>query len=641
MTTSQDSFSEIYFLGDSLTDGGNRFAIYDSLLTVGLPLDEFGYNQNFTNSEIDGDGLMWSQQIGGLIGADASSVYNFAYGGATAMGIQTIQDAVGDRSILLDHGLTLEDLAPNADGSVNDTVKALLAANEYGLEQLSKLLVTDNINLTGQVQNVLAFAAEKNGVSETGEVFQENSAAFLLIGGNDYVAFNPLTDDATAFVTDLVTTILGSAQALVAAGIDTLIYTTQPPASIAPISQIAAEQAKLYLMSLGTPEPEAEAIKQQILAGLDTMVAQQNAFVQQGLAQLAAATGVEVKVVDFNRMSVNMAEDMSSFGLEYAGSAYLTTGSIAKEFIDADGDGNPEVINYLGLPAELQDGEYISADIDGDGTPDLIVETDPAAAGYDLDEIAFLDPYHPTAAVQDMIARLTEASLNDTVAFLSAGDDFNFGSSEDSLVFAEAGDDTVCGESGQDVLFGGLGDDSLDGGDGKDVVVGGAGDDCVKGGNDADVVSGSDGDDVLFGGNGNDILVGGRGDDHVFGGRGNDLFVQKLDPDAEETDVLSGGRGRDALFVEVKVDGDNFTDADFAAVEQGLENALQHGWSTFVFRDVTWSLSGIEEVFVANSADAEAFAAVYADALDFVHADSELVALAADWNQIDPDSYMV
>jgi len=641
MSASEINYSEIYFFGDSLSDSDNRYALYESLLSVGLPVGQFGYDKSFTNTETNGDGLLWTQQVGDLLGTDASEINNFAYAGATAVGTQTIQDTVtsSNRSVLLDHGLTLEDLAPNEDGTVNETVKALLAETELGQEQLAKLQVTDNINLSGQVQNAIAYAASTNGVSETGEVFQEGSAAFLLIGGNDYQTFNPLTDDATAFVTELVTTVLGNAQALAAAGIDTLVYVTQPSVSVAPVGQIGAEQAKLYLMSLGTPEAEAEAVKQQILAGFDTMVEQQNAIIQDGLAQIAAATGVEIKVVDVNRLSKSIADDLSSFGMEYAGSYYLTEGSEIKEFADADGDGNPEVINYLGLPAELEEGEYISADIDGDGNADILVETNPAAAGYDADEVVFFDPYHPTAAVEDMITRLTEASLKDEVAFLGEDDTFHFGDRGDSLVFAEAGNDAVFGGNGQDVLFGGVGNDIVNGGKGQDIVVGGDGNDVVTGGKSADVLAGSDGDDLLYGQKGNDILVGGDGNDLVIGGKGNDLFIQKLDADAGESDVLSGGRGCDALFVEVKVDGETVTDSDFAAIRQGLEDAVAGRCGTFTFNNVSWSLSGIEEVFVANSADAEAFAAIYAEALDYVNADAELVALAADWNQIDPDPY--
>lgn len=636
MTSPYPQYSEIYIFGDSLSDGGNFYGVFSSLLTVGFPLDSFGYNHTFTNAEATGDGQVWSQSIGDLLGVAPEQVNNFAFGGAEAIGTQTIQEAIVSRNLdteFLKDGLTADQLAPNDDGSVNATVTDFFAETAFGQDQLDKMRVADNVNLTGQVQNAAAYAAAQNGVSETGEVFQEGSAAFLLIGGNDYAAISPVGFDAEAFLTELVGSILSNAQSLVAQGIDTLVYFTQAPLTFAPVGQLAVERYKLALLAAGLSEEQAEAAKQQFVADLASLSDQQNALVQQGLEQIAAATGAKVEIVDFALISALLQDDLSGFGFLSAEPHLLDTGSFPHAFQDADGDGNPEIINDFGQLEELKPGEFIASDEDGDGTPDVVAALNPDTLGLDLDDVLFFDPYHPTAAAHDIFARFAADTLAGKVSLLDADSNSFRGTCADETVFAGAGDDRLFLRSGNDVAFGGLGDDRIQGGRGNDILSGGGGADTVRGGSGSDVLTGGDGNDVLSGGRGNDILAGGTGNDKLLGGSGRDLFLQTLDG-GQDTDLIDGQFNFDALFVEV--DGDAVTDLELAAIQSDLAAAIDSCTGTFTFGDTTWTLRNIEKVFIGNAADADQFAQAYADALDYVRADAGLVDAAAGWNQIDP-----
>ncbi|MDQ3603892.1 MAG: hypothetical protein M3385_08555 [Actinomycetota bacterium] len=136
------------------------------------------------------------------------------------------------------------------------------------------------------------------------------------------------------------------------------------------------------------------------------------------------------------------------------------------------------------------------------------------------------------------------------------------------------GDDNLLGKGANDVLYALGGRDNLLGGEGKDWVlggderrtlggektlVGGPGNDGVFGGNDSDNMVGGSGNDVLWGqrgsdrlvgGGGNDIVDGWEGSDRLFGGGGADLFVDGPFDDTSKDEILSGGDGDDAFFVD-------------------------------------------------------------------------------------------
>ena len=88
-------------------------------------------------------------------------------------------------------------------------------------------------------------------------------------------------------------------------------------------------------------------------------------------------------------------------------------------------------------------------------------------------------------------------------------------------------------------------DGSSDGdsdGDFDDALFGGRGDDFLVGG---------DGADRVQGGRGDDTLDGGAGDDDLIGGRGDDVAVYVAGDNEGDHDVYHGGRGTDALRLEL------------------------------------------------------------------------------------------
>jgi Ca2+-binding RTX toxin-like protein len=119
------------------------------------------------------------------------------------------------------------------------------------------------------------------------------------------------------------------------------------------------------------------------------------------------------------------------------------------------------------------------------------------------------------------------------------------GNTGSNLLLGGGGDDIVRGGAGIDSLFGEDGADQLFGDAGVDYLVGGIGNDVIDGGADADALYGEDGDDTLIGGTGfhTDILVGGFGNDILRGDSG-----------LGDYDLMDGGTGDDAYYVDTPSD---------------------------------------------------------------------------------------
>jgi Ca2+-binding RTX toxin-like protein len=121
------------------------------------------------------------------------------------------------------------------------------------------------------------------------------------------------------------------------------------------------------------------------------------------------------------------------------------------------------------------------------------------------------------------------------------------------------------GKGGADSLFGGTDDDSLFGGDGNDTLRGNAGNDALDGGA---------GDDRIYGEAGGDLLQGGAGADRLFGGDGDDMMIADaadialIRASARAADVIDGGRGYDALFID---DGTAPTGVEIVLEQIGVE----------------------------------------------------------------------
>ncbi|MEO1293459.1 MAG: SGNH/GDSL hydrolase family protein [Pseudomonadota bacterium] len=185
----------------------------------------------------------------------------------------------------------------------------------------------------------------------------------------------------------------------------------------------------------------------------------------------------------------------------------------------------------------------------------------------DIDDYAFIDGVHSTAAGQDLLySQATSATTDDvTVETLSVGtldSETLTGTAANDTIQARAGDDTVSGGAGDDILGGAAGNDVLSGNQGDDLLVGGGGNDVLKGGIGDDALSGNAGRDILFGGLGDDILNGGVGNDRLFGQQGDDI----LDGDGG-SDTLTGGGGSDTfVFTDFgRSSTDTITDFDVTA----------------------------------------------------------------------------
>ncbi|MEB3357675.1 MAG: hypothetical protein VKK04_13185 [Synechococcales bacterium] len=159
----------------------------------------------------------------------------------------------------------------------------------------------------------------------------------------------------------------------------------------------------------------------------------------------------------------------------------------------------------------------------------------------------------------------------------------------------------ILGTPQRDRLVGTQRGDEIRGFNQRDVMAGGAGDDIIFGGRGSDRLKGNDGNDALYGEAGSDRLIGGQGDDLLDGGRGKttarggggcDTFVLTRgsglmmirdfkDCDRlglskgirfNQLDIVQQGRntlislGNDPLAVLQRVDADDLTRRDFAAV---------------------------------------------------------------------------
>jgi Ca2+-binding RTX toxin-like protein len=579
-------FRELFVFGDSLSDDGNLYTLFEDILGIGLPSEDVGYSEKFTNAEPLGDGQLWVEEIVSPLNLNPDKVHNFAFGGARAVGEATIYDAVAQRGIefLIPEPLDETTFKELYNGPVTPILERL------GPELADNFAAENDLWLTGQVSNALA---------STGDSIPKGSAATFLVSGNDYI-FDP-----NFSVPDIAESIVDNAARLVDKGLDTVIYQTQPSLRLTPFSN---------------------ALQKDSLDALDKAIAAQNALVIAGLQDLDA----EIRIVDLAKLTEVLGEDPSAFGFFDFGDTpagrILGSGSQPLENTVDPATGQSTI-------DRLPPGSFRTIDIDrnDDGRPDAFNLLDPNGAGIDEDEMLFFDVVHPSAATQDIIAQHYVASLEGRVQFLE-GDNQNIRlGAQDDVVFARAGNDGVDGAQGDDVVFGGAGNDRVEGGRGKDVVVGGAGNDRVEGGRGSDVVAGSDGNDHLTGGRGDDVLAGGAGNDMAMGGQGNDLFILKPQG-APTSDEVLGGDGVDRVFIELDSE-----DIDIDAVTRSLD-AFQPGRPfDLAIGDAEIVMDEVERILIGDSRSPEAFQEAYNEAFAGLSSDAVTIAnLAAQWNVVDP-----
>ncbi|ADM08417.1 30S ribosomal protein S1 [Parvularcula bermudensis HTCC2503] len=229
--------------------------------------------------------------------------------------------------------------------------------------------------------------------------------------------------------------------------------------------------------------------------------------------------------------------------------------------------------------------------------------------GVPLDQIAFVDPIHPSEAAQKILVQTMLETLTAENIVGTLGRDDLVGTDGDDFVVAREGRDFVDLGLGDDMVLGGTGNDEILGGGGNDLISGGSGTDSLYGDDGNDVLVDNDGWDVVRGGLGNDILIKGSGFDTMFGDEGDDIFIY-TDQDLFarrsifERLLAFGGEGNDTLVLRLS-----------------SEKADAYNEGTLTLQDLKISIEDIENVVVVDGFDLP-------DGLS----DNPLLAEAEAWN---------
>ena len=452
-----ENINRIAYFGDSQTDGGNLFELTSRLFIRPFPLAEFGYTENVTN------GQNYAEVVTDLLGVE---LFNLGFGGASALGRSPLSEAI-------DPALTDQFLIANPD-------PADLAFDS---------------SFSGQVERYLAAVA--GGAPE-------GDAVSIYIGLNDFNNFVPtdlgnIIGEATAFAGAVIQQILGSATAMVQAGAGTVIINTLPLPSFFPTFKFA--------------DPLVQASGDLVVGAFNEALAVN--------AQGLAALGADVRIVDLEAISAEIAADPGAFGFQ----------TVAEQ-------------RFFGTAADPTILE--------DGTP--FFQSNPAVDGLAPDQFAFFDLVHPTEATHQIHGVFSAETLQNGAQLFGDGADRAVGDAGDDFVLTARGRDKAILRDGDDVALMGRGRDKAVGGDGSDLLALGAGRDVGRGNAGDDVLAGGAGGDRLFGGGGNDLIAGGLGADVMAGGAGDDVFVID-DPDflngAVARDLIIGGAGNDTLVLRL------------------------------------------------------------------------------------------
>ncbi|MEO1139907.1 MAG: SGNH/GDSL hydrolase family protein [Pseudomonadota bacterium] len=449
INSAPSSVQQYVFFGDSLSDNGN---LLNAAMDV-LPPEVLGQISGFEGRASDGP--TFAEYVAGLTGLPQS--LNYAVAGGEATGTQLLAEFIDE------FGLTGQIIVPPDDP-----------------------LLTFDMNLGAQVDR---FAADAQG-SDVSPL-----AAFILAGGNDYLALRDASDPLSAAlglfdtIGTTVEATIGAAFEIAQTGVGRVVISSLPSAGFVPaIGQLG-----------GT-----------VTGIVDFLIDLHNEGLQSGVSDLVEA-GIDAVYFDLQAITDAILDDPTGFGLYAPLSLTLTEGD----------------------PNEL--------------------------ASYDDSQVAFWDSIHPSAASHGIIGAYTAHALNDPAVALGGGDDNVTLNDSGELVLAYGGNDQVIGGSGDDIVFLGSGNDAADGAGGDDVLSGGAGNDMLMGGDDNDILSGGVGNDTVLGGAGDDVIIDGLGADSMTGGDGNDIFIffdpgLIGGSSGGQPDTMNGGNGDDALLVVLSQD---------------------------------------------------------------------------------------
>lgn len=434
-------FNEIYAVGDSLSDSGGVYGLSRQalLLAAAAGVDTQGlqpipisppYAGKFSN------GPVLPEISADLLGAD---LHNFAFGGARALGTQTLAEAAGT--------------------AIPGTVLAAIDALPANVKAPIETILDHNINLPGQVTDFVAVTSAHAPA--------DDSALVSMIGLNDLrglaASFDPNDPLALLSVLQLAGGIVQANIALAHTafdhGIDTVIFETLPAATFFPI----------------TSQQLAPALQTIADAAVDAV----NAGLQSGAAALQQQ-GLDVRIVDLARMADEISADPATFGFvnlqqpTLLGNGIQFTVNPSAPSIEQTAFFDPvhATTNLHGLLAAFAAASLTShTDFRGDGN-DLINGT----SGNDL----------------------VLAGVGNDQAFLGDGSDILLGGLGTDFIDGGAGSDLIAGGAGNDQLWGSVGADVLSGNAGDDTLHGGPGDDALIDGPGNDTLYGDAGDDQFF-----------------------------------------------------------------------------------------------------------------------------------------------
>ncbi|UWQ46090.1 SGNH/GDSL hydrolase family protein [Leisingera aquaemixtae] len=449
-------FSRVYYFGDSLTDEGNAVnllaSVIEPVILTGLILD---FGSIPSSQELDAlraqaktearQTVIASFSEIGPAGAVTNALTHASY--AAALGGFEVQNyAVATATAL-------------GDGLLEDT-----------------------IDLEAQISDFAEDAA--GGVPA-------DSAAFLLIGGNDFTSLLDTVQEqkitteagflalATPVIEGLIAQITAAANTLSTAGVGTVFLATQPRASF---------------------YPEFDTLSPLYTGFADLLIGTFNGLIADTISDLRSI-GIDARAVDLSAVSEALTEDPAGFGILAERTDYLI-----------------------------------------DGSP------------FDSDQVLAWDAVHPAETAHQLWGAYSEFVMGGgKTALLDGGATDRGWGAKDNAIFALGGDDTIRAGGGHDAVAGGSGNDGIRGGSGNDVLLGGSGNDTVQGNRDDDILSGGDGNDQLRGGGGNDVIADGRGSDLAIGGRGNDTFIfteaALAGGGGASADTFRGGAGSDTLYL--------------------------------------------------------------------------------------------
>jgi hypothetical protein len=270
-------FNELYAVGDSLSDSGGIYNLTSQALSLAAAdgIDTEGlqpipisppYAGKFSN------GPVLPEITAQLLGA---KLVNFSFGGAEALGTQTLEDAAGP--------------------AIPDQVKAEIAALPPNEQAPIDAVLDKNINFSGQMADLVAETSAHPPPA--------HSALVSLIGLNDLQALvgtfdptNPLAliGEVAQVVAGIVQADLGAAHTAFNQGISTVIFETLPSPSFFPIDSELP--------------PELQAIG-------DVAVDAVNLGLRVDAAELRLE-GHDARIVDLAKITGEISADPTAFGFQ-------------------------------------------------------------------------------------------------------------------------------------------------------------------------------------------------------------------------------------------------------------------------------------------------------------------------------------